>query len=86
MALFVGRLSNDARSSDLEDVFSKYGRITRCEVKPGFVFFSFFFSFLFFFSQGLFVGSSFSCFCVVLLCSGFRDGDPVISVVVRESE
>ncbi|KAI8367631.1 uncharacterized protein BYT42DRAFT_133601 [Radiomyces spectabilis] len=35
MALFVGRLPRDFRNSELEDVFYKYGKITRCEVKRG---------------------------------------------------
>lgn len=35
MALFVGHLPFDTRASELEDIFSRYGRITRCEVKRG---------------------------------------------------
>jgi len=35
MSLFVGRLSSDARSRDLEDLFYKFGKITRCDVKRG---------------------------------------------------
>eukprot|EP01134_Creolimax_fragrantissima_P007822 CFRG7822T1 len=35
MSLFIGRLSQDIRESDLEDVFIKYGKINRCEVKNG---------------------------------------------------
>ena len=33
--LFVGRLTLDTRSSDLEKIFEKYGKLTRCDVKPG---------------------------------------------------
>ena len=33
--LFIGRIPPDTRSRELEDVFVKYGRITRCDVKPG---------------------------------------------------
>lgn len=33
MSLFVGRLAREVRERDLEDVFSKFGRITRCVVK-----------------------------------------------------
>jgi RNA recognition motif-containing protein len=35
MALFVGRLPRDIRPRELEDLFHKYGRITRCDVKRG---------------------------------------------------
>jgi len=35
MSLFVGRLSSDTRSRDLEDLFYKFGKITRCDVKRG---------------------------------------------------
>jgi len=35
MSLFVGRLSSETRSRDLEDLFYKYGKITRCDVKRG---------------------------------------------------
>lgn len=35
MALFVGRLPRDVRPRELEDLFHKYGRITRCDVKRG---------------------------------------------------
>ena len=31
--LFLGGLSRDCRRADLEDIFSKYGRITRCDIK-----------------------------------------------------
>eukprot|EP00117_Sycon_ciliatum_P032909 scpid83501/ scgid3088/ Serine/arginine-rich splicing factor 4; Splicing factor, arginine/serine-rich 4 len=34
-ALFIGRLSKQTRSSDLEDVFYKYGKMLRCDVKYG---------------------------------------------------
>ncbi|EGF77309.1 hypothetical protein BATDEDRAFT_32353, partial [Batrachochytrium dendrobatidis JAM81] len=33
--LFIGRVPEDARSSDLEDIFRKYGKIIRCDVKHG---------------------------------------------------
>lgn len=35
MALFIGRIPSDTRPRELEDVFIKYGRIVRCDVKPG---------------------------------------------------
>jgi len=35
MSLFVGRLSPETRTRDLEDLFYKYGKITRCDVKRG---------------------------------------------------
>ena len=38
--LFVGRISPNTRTSDLEDAFGKYGKITRCEVRTGFAFVS----------------------------------------------
>jgi len=31
--LFLGGLSKDTRRADLEEIFSKYGRITRCDIK-----------------------------------------------------
>ena len=31
--LFLGGLSKETRRQDLEDVFTKYGRITRCDIK-----------------------------------------------------
>lgn len=33
MSLFIGRLGRDVRTADLEDVFRRYGRMTRCEVR-----------------------------------------------------
>ena len=33
--LFVGRLPRGSRSRELEDVFYKYGKMTRCDVKQG---------------------------------------------------
>ncbi|KAH6575722.1 hypothetical protein BASA50_006352 [Batrachochytrium salamandrivorans] len=33
--LFVGRVPEDARSTDLEEIFHKYGKIIRCDVKHG---------------------------------------------------
>lgn len=41
MSLFVGRLSRDARSRDLEDLFGKYGKLTRCDIKGTFGFITF---------------------------------------------
>ena len=38
MALFVGRLPSDTRHRDLESLFSKYGRLTRCDIKRGYAF------------------------------------------------
>lgn len=35
MALFIGRIPSDARSSDLEALFEKYGKINRCDIKTG---------------------------------------------------
>jgi RNA recognition motif-containing protein len=31
--LFLGGLSRDVRRKDLEEVFGKYGKIVRCEIK-----------------------------------------------------
>jgi len=36
--LFVGRLSRRTRVADVEDVFDRYGRLTRCDVKYGMTF------------------------------------------------
>ncbi len=33
--LFIGRLPRTCRNRDLEDIFYKYGRMTRCDVKQG---------------------------------------------------
>jgi RNA recognition motif-containing protein len=33
LELFLGSLNKQTRRHDLEDIFSKYGRITRCEIK-----------------------------------------------------
>lgn len=38
--LFVGRLPRSTTSRDLEDIFYRYGRMTRCDVKSGKFFFS----------------------------------------------
>ncbi|KAI8080434.1 hypothetical protein BDF21DRAFT_31593 [Thamnidium elegans] len=38
MALFIGRIPRDMNNRDLEDTFSKYGKITRLDVKKGFGF------------------------------------------------
>ncbi|CAO3635861.1 unnamed protein product [Cunninghamella blakesleeana] len=35
MALFIGRLPPSIKNYDLEDIFIKFGKITRCEVKKG---------------------------------------------------
>ncbi|KAF9939635.1 hypothetical protein BGZ67_009110 [Mortierella alpina] len=35
MALFLGRLTHETRSRDLEELFSKYGRVTRLDIKRG---------------------------------------------------
>lgn len=35
MALFIGRLPPDCHPRELDDLFRKYGRITRCDVKRG---------------------------------------------------
>lgn len=31
--LFLGGLNKETRRQDLEDVFGKYGRLTRCDIK-----------------------------------------------------
>jgi RNA recognition motif-containing protein len=31
--LFVGNLSRDVQKRDIEDVFDRYGRLIRCDVK-----------------------------------------------------
>jgi len=41
LLLFTGRLPSDARPRDLEDLFYKYGRIVRCDVKIGYGFVEF---------------------------------------------
>jgi len=41
MSLWIGRISSDTRTKDLEDLFGKYGRILRCDVKRGFAFVEF---------------------------------------------
>ncbi|KAJ2483088.1 hypothetical protein IWW56_000608 [Coemansia sp. RSA 2131] len=33
--LFVGRLPRDTQSSELERIFEKYGKMSRCDVKRG---------------------------------------------------
>ncbi|KAI8903130.1 hypothetical protein EDD86DRAFT_196157, partial [Gorgonomyces haynaldii] len=35
MSLFVGRIPEKAQESDLEALFSKYGKLTRCDIKRG---------------------------------------------------
>lgn len=34
-SLFVGRLAYDCRTRELEELFGKYGRLTRCDIKKG---------------------------------------------------
>lgn len=34
-SLFVGKLAYDCRTRELEELFGKYGRITRCDIKRG---------------------------------------------------
>ncbi|KAL0083938.1 CCHC-type zinc finger transcription factor [Phycomyces blakesleeanus] len=41
MALFIGRIPRDMGTRDLEDRFSKFGKITRLDVKQGFGFVEF---------------------------------------------
>jgi len=41
MALFVGRLSTSIRTKDLEDFFSRYGKLKRCDLKGRFAFVTF---------------------------------------------
>jgi RNA recognition motif-containing protein len=36
--VYVGRLSSRTRERDLEDAFSKYGRIIRLDMKAGYAF------------------------------------------------
>jgi len=38
MALFVGRISNQVRTRDINDLFSKYGHLKRCDIKGTFAF------------------------------------------------
>eukprot|EP00124_Ichthyophonus_hoferi_P004547 Ihof_evm3s515 gene=Ihof_evmTU3s515 len=35
MSLFIGHLGPEIRTRDLEDTFSRYGRLIRCDVKNG---------------------------------------------------
>ena len=35
MSLFIGRLSKTTRLRDLEGVFERYGRMSRCDLKYG---------------------------------------------------
>jgi len=39
--IYIGRLSNHTRERDLEDSFSKYGRIVRTDLKYGYAFIEF---------------------------------------------
>ena len=41
MALFVGRLPQDTRQNELEELFEPYGEITRCDVKKRYAFVTF---------------------------------------------
>lgn len=36
--LFVGRLPIGTRSEDLDKIFRRYGRMTRCDVKQGIIY------------------------------------------------
>lgn len=36
--IYVGKIPKDSKSSDLEDAFSKYGKINNVEMKNGFAF------------------------------------------------
>ncbi|CAG8629468.1 2236_t:CDS:2, partial [Paraglomus occultum] len=38
MSLFIGRLAIDTDRRDLEDIFDRYGRMTRLELKRGYAF------------------------------------------------
>jgi RNA recognition motif-containing protein len=33
--VFIARLPRDTRADDLEEVFKKYGPLTRCDVRSG---------------------------------------------------
>lgn len=33
--LFIGRLDKNVRSKELEDIFSRYGKLLRCDIKYG---------------------------------------------------
>lgn len=51
--LFLGGLNKDTRRQDLEDIFSKYGKLTRCDIKYvngilDFILNKFFFGLIFF--------------------------------------
>lgn len=35
MALFIGRIAREATPKDLENLFGKYGKMTRCDLKKG---------------------------------------------------
>jgi len=41
MSLFVGRISSQVRKEDLEELFSKYGHLKRCDSKGSFAFVTF---------------------------------------------
>lgn len=41
MSLFISRLSRDVHPRDLEELFVKYGKLTRCEIKGSFGFVTF---------------------------------------------
>ena len=36
-SIFVGKLAFDCRTRELEELFGKYGRITRCDIKKGII-------------------------------------------------
>ena len=41
MTLFLGNLAHDARQREVEDIFSRYGRIARIDMKRGYCFLEF---------------------------------------------
>jgi hypothetical protein len=41
-ALFIGRLSGNIRTSDLEDAFGKFGKLDRCDMRKNHAFVSMF--------------------------------------------
>jgi len=41
MTLFVGNLPHDVRTREIEDIFSRYGRIARIDIKRGYAFLEF---------------------------------------------
>ena len=35
MALFIGKLPSSLQKEDLQDIFAKYGKVNRCDIKTG---------------------------------------------------